>query len=209
MSRLLAAVLLTLLVLVVAPSANAGAPAAAGLFPNATVVRVYMYESGEKKLDARIMRDFKTLTSDAVPSKGVALSAVQVTQVKRAFTRATGDQAIGACFFPRHGFVFEDATGKVVGTLDVCFECSNYSIDAPGYKEKAKAIYDRYRQPDDKWDEKVARKQTVEIDRLRAEYNMPATDTPIDWKGLAALVEAANMPTVPKPADYERLRAGD
>lgn len=200
----IAAAMLAALALVVVRPADAGAPKAAELFPNAAVVKVYMYE-GTPQRDGGVMRDFKTLTPGAVPSAGVALSATQVAQVKRALTRATGDQAIGACFFPRHGFVFQDAAGKVVGTLDVCFECSNYSIDAPGYREKAKAIYDRHRQPDDAWDEKIARKQTAEIDRLRAEYDMPPTDAPIDWKGLAAIVEAANMPTAPKPADYKRL----
>jgi hypothetical protein len=205
MLRFSIAAMLTAFALAAALPANAGAPKAAGLFPNATVVKLYMYE-GSEKIEGGVMKDFKTLTPDAVPSTGVTLNATQMAQVKRAFTRATGDQAIGACFIPRHGFVFEDAAGKVVGTLDVCFECSNYSIDAPGYREKAKAIYDRHRQPDGDWDEKIARKQTAEINRLRAEYNMAPTDAPIDWKGLAAIVEAANMPTAPKPADYERLR---
>ena len=199
----------TALALVMALPADAGAPKVAELFPNATVVKVYMYEGSEKKLDGGVMKDFRTLTPDAVPSAGVTLNATQMALVKRAFTHATGDQAIGACFVPRHGFVFEDAAGKVVGTLDVCFECSNYSIDAPGYREKAKAIYDRYRQPDGKWDEKIARKQTAEVDRLRAEFNMAPTNAPIDWKALAAIVEAANMPTAPKPADYQRLRAAN
>lgn len=189
--------------------AGAGAPKRAELFPNATAVKVYMYESGEAKLDARVMRDFKTLTPDAVPAAGFALSAAQVGQVKRAFTKATGDQAIGACFFPRHGFVFTDAAGKVVGTLDVCFECTNYSIDAPGYREKEKAIYDRHKQPDDGWDEKIARKAAAEVNKLRAAFNMPPTDAPIDWKGLEALVAAADMPTAPKPADYSRLRTAN
>lgn len=209
MLRFSLATALTALALAAALPAKAGAPEAAGLFPNATVVKVYMYESSEKKLEAGVMKDFKTLTPDAVPSTGVTLDTKQAAQVKRAFTRATGDQAIGACFFPRHGFVFEDAAGKVVGTLDVCFECSNYAIDAPGYREKAKAIYDRHRQPDGEWDEKIARKQAAEINRLRAEYNMAPTDAPIDWNGLAAIVQAANMPTVPKPADYERLRTAN
>lgn len=209
MLRFSIAAALTALALTAALPANAGTPEAADLFPTATVVKVYMYEGSEKKLDGGVMKDFKTLTPDAVPSTGVTLDAKQVAQVKRAFTRATGDQAIGACFIPRHGFVFQDADGKVVGTLDVCFECSNYSIDAPGYREKAKAIYDRHRQPDGEWDEKIARKQTAEINRLRAEYNMAPTDAPIDWKALAAIVTAAKMPTVPKPADYERLRAAN
>jgi hypothetical protein len=154
------------------------------------------------------MRDFKTVTPDAVPGRGVTLSAADVTRVKRAFTQATGDQAVGACFFPRHGFVFEDGAGKVVGTLDVCFECSNYSIDAPGYREKVAAIYERHKQPEGDWSEKIARKQTAEIDRLRAEYKMAATNAPIDWKALESIVTAANMPTAPKRVDYDRFRTG-
>lgn len=206
MPRLSLAALLAAFALVVVLPADGGAPEAAKLFPDAAVVKVFMYEA-TPPLDGGVMRDFKTLIPSAVPAAGVALSTAQADQIKQAFARPTGDQAIGACFVPRHGFVFEDAAGKVVGTLDVCFECSNYSIDAPGYKEKAKVIYDRYRQPDGEWDEKIVRKQTAEIDRLRAEYNMPPTETPIDWKGLAAVVEAANMPPTPKPADYERLRS--
>jgi hypothetical protein len=44
-----------------------------------------------------------------VPKAGIALSAEQVARVKTAFSKPTGDQGHAACFFPRHGLVFEDA----------------------------------------------------------------------------------------------------
>jgi hypothetical protein len=93
----------------------------------------------------------------------------------------------------------------VIGTLDVCFECTNYSIKAPGYDDAVKPIYERYAKIGD-WNEKLQRKQTAEVDKVRAAYDMPPTDAPIDWKGLEALVGELGLPPQPKPADYDRLR---
>lgn len=201
MNRLLMAIAL---VVATACDAGTGAPPHE-LFAKAASVKLYMYEGGER-LDVGILKDFRALNPTAIPAKGLALSPAQVARVKRAFTVATGDQAVAACFVPRHGFVFEDAKGQVIGTLDVCFECSNYSIGAPGYDAQVKPIYARYEQPADKWDEKLQRAQQAEVNRLRATFDMPPTDAPIDWHGLAALVGEFGLPTEPKPADYERLR---
>ena len=202
MNRLLIGI--ALLVAVVA-DAGAGAPPQAEMFSKAASVKLYMYEGGER-LDIGVLKDFRTLNASAVPVEGLTLSTEQAARVKRAFTVATGDQAVAACFVPRHGFVFEDAKGEVIGTLDVCFECSNYSIKAPGYDEQVKPIYARFEQPDGKWDEKIHRKQQAEVDKLRATFDMPPTNAPIDWLGLAKLVNEFGLPTEPKPADYARLR---
>lgn len=196
-------IVIALVVLAIA-DARAGAPLPE-LFAKAASVKLYMYDGGER-LEVGVLRAFRTLNPTAVPASGIPLSAKQVARVKRAFTVATGDQAVAACFVPRHGFVFEDAKGQVIGTLDVCFECSNYSIGAPGYDAQVKPVYARYEQPTDGWDEKVQRKQKVEVDRVRASFDMPPTDAPIDWVGLASLVNELGLPTEPKPADYERLR---
>jgi hypothetical protein len=150
------------------------------------------------------MLDFATLDRSAVPGTGITLDAKQAERVKRAFTVATGDQALGACFIPRHGFVFEDAQGKTIGTLDVCFECTNYAIRAPGYDEKVKPIYARYEKSE--WSEKLQRRQDAEVDKLRLAFDMPPTKAPVDWKGLAALVTELGLPPQPKPEDYARLR---
>jgi hypothetical protein len=184
-----------------ATHAVAGAPE---LFAKAATVKVYMYDADPERRPG-ILREFRTLDPTAVPGSGIALTAKQTTGVKRLFTVATGDQALGACFVPRHGLVFEDAQGQVIGTLDVCFECTNYSINAPGYDERVKPVYERYAKVGD-WNEKLQRKQTAEVDKIRATFDMPATNAPIDWKGLEALLSELGLPTQPKPADYERLR---
>lgn len=181
--------------------ANAGAPE---LFAKAATVKVYMYDADPEKRPG-ILREFRTLEPTAVPGNGVALNAKQIARVKQTFTAASGDQALGACFVPRHGLVFEDAQGQVIGTLDVCFECTNYSLNAPGYDERVKPVYDRYAQLGN-WNEKLQRKQTAEVDKVRAAFDMPPTDAPIDWKSLEALLAELGMPAKPKPADYERLR---
>lgn len=202
MTRLLT--LITLALLMTAHQAYAGAPPSE-LFAKAATVRVYMYE-GDPKAAPGVLTEFRTLNASAVPAKGLALTAKQGERVKHTFAVATGDQALGACFVPRHGFVFEDAEGKVIGTLDVCFECTNYSINAAGYNEKVKPIYDRYAKLG-QWDEKLQRKQQAEVDQIRAAFDMPPTDAPIDWKGLEALVNELGLPPQPKQADYDRLRS--
>ena len=190
--------------LAAAADAWAGAPPPAELFAKAVTIRVYLYDADPTK-NPGIMRDFHTLDATAVPGKGITLDAKQAERVKHAFTVATGEQALGACFVPRHGFVFEDAKGEVIGTLDVCFECTNYSIDAPGYKAGVQPVYDRFAKLG-QWTEKRQRKQTHEVDAVRATFDMPPTDAPVDWKGLEALVIELGLPPKPKPADYERLR---
>jgi hypothetical protein len=187
-----------------AASAWAGGPPPSELFAKAATVKVYLYD-GDPTKNPGIMRDFQKLDATAAPETGIVLDAKQTERVKRAFTMASGDQALGACFVPRHGFVFEDAKGQVVGTLDVCFECTNYSIDAPGYKAGVQPVYDRFAKLG-QWTEKLQRKQTSEVDAVRATFDMPPTDTPVDWKGLAALVTELGLPPQPKPADYDRLR---
>jgi hypothetical protein len=58
----------------------------------------------------------------------------------------------------------------------------------------------------DEYDEKLWRAQVAEIDGIRAKFDMPASDAPIDWVGLAALVTELGLPTEPEPSDYARLR---
>lgn len=197
----LSALIALMLLCAHATHAVAGVPE---LFSKAATVKVYMYDADPEKRPG-ILREFRTLDPTAVPSTGIALNGKQAAGVKRLFTVATGDQALGACFVPRHGLVFEDASGQVIGTLDVCFECTNYSISAPGYDEKVKPVYERYAKLGD-WNEKLQRKQTAEVDKIRATFDMPPTDAPIDWKSLEALLGELGLPTQPKPADYERLR---
>jgi hypothetical protein len=108
-------------------------------------------------------------------------------------------------FLPAPRLGLRRCRGRVIGTLDVCFQC-NYATDAPGYRELAKPVRDRYDQMTDEYDEKLWRAQVAEIDGIRAKFDMPASDAPIDWVGLAALVTELGLPTEPEPSDYARLR---
>jgi hypothetical protein len=192
--------LLLVLALALVPPASAGG---ALLFPDAVTVKAYMFESDHGR---GVFQDFATLDATAVPGAGVPLSPAQVARLKLAFAEPSGEQGAAACFNPRHGFVFYDAKGTVVGTLDICFECTNTSVNSPGYDAKAKPVYERFKQPDDSWDEKLHRKQMAAVDRVRATFGMPSVNAPVDWKRLEMLVRELGMPPEPKPADYERLR---
>lgn len=194
---------LLVVALVLVSGASCGTAPGMVLFPTAVAVKAYMFEGD---LGRGVFQDFATLDPSAVPTQGVALAAGQTERVKRAFAAASGEQGAAACFNPRHGFVFYDAKGLVVGTLDVCFECTNTSVNAPGYEARVKPIYERFRQPDNGWDEKLHRQQQAEVNRLRAEYGMPPVDAPVDWRGLEALVRELGMPPQPTPADFERVR---
>jgi hypothetical protein len=196
--------LLLVLALAFVPSASCGPAPGVELFPAAVSVKAYMFEGEEP--GRGVFYDFATLDPSAVPAQGVSLSPAQVARVKRAFSAPTGEQGAAACFNPRHGFVFYDAKGQVVGTLDVCFECTNTSVNAPGYNARIQPVYDRFKQPEDGWDEKLHKRQTVEVNRVRAEYGMPPVDPPVDWKGLEALVRELGMPPQPVAADFARVR---
>ncbi|MFM9864795.1 MAG: hypothetical protein ACKVRO_14430 [Micropepsaceae bacterium] len=194
---------LLVLALAVASGASCGSAPGAVMFPQAVAVKAYMFDGD---LGRGVFQDFSTLHATAVPVQGVALAGRHIERLKRGFTVASGEQGAAACFNPRHGFVFYDAKGQVVGTLDVCFECTNTSINAPGYNERVKPIYERFKQPGDTWDDKLHSQQQAEVNKLRAEFGMPPVDAPVDWKGLEALVREVGMPPVPSPADFNRVR---
>lgn len=197
--------ILLVLMLGFVPSASCGPSPGVELFPTAVAVKAYMFEGEEP--GRGVFQDFATLDPSAVPAQGVSLSPSQVARVKRAFAAPTGEQGAAACFNPRHGFVFYDAKGQVVGTLDVCFECTNFSVNAPGYNARVQPVYDRFKQPDDGWDEKLHKQAMVEVNGVRAGYGMPPVDPPVDWKGLEALVRELGMPPTPAAADFARVRA--
>ncbi|NOT42852.1 MAG: hypothetical protein HOP13_20420 [Alphaproteobacteria bacterium] len=195
----------TLLVLALAAAAGTSCGSAPGvaLFPQAVAVKAYLFDGD---LGRGVFQDFATLHATAVPARGIGLAEGHVARLKRGFAIASGEQGAAACFNPRHGFVFYDAKGQVVGTLDVCFECTNTSTSAPGYEARVKPIYERFKQTGDTWDDKLHAQQQAEVNKLRAEFGMPPVDAPVDWNGLEALVRELGMPPQPTPADFERVR---
>lgn len=186
MKQLLAFVLLTCLAV---GGSGAALAKSQELFPNAVNAKLYLYKGTGKGEDG-VLIGVKTLDATAVPREGIALSADQVARLKRVFTVATGEQTLDYCFKPQHGFVFEDADGKVVGTLDVSFACHRITTDAPGYRERASQATD-----------------LEEFRHLAAEFAMPPRDPPTDWETLAGIVTELGVPTEPTAADYAKFGA--
>lgn len=40
----------------------------------------------------------------------------------------TDKNSRGVCYIPRHGIVFCDKKGEVIGYIEICFECSNFQV---------------------------------------------------------------------------------
>jgi hypothetical protein len=61
-----------------------------------------------------------------IDPQGKLLSAEQSRRLLAAVTsdRGTGFRAL--CYYPHHAFVFFNAAGRPVGSLDVCFTCGTY-----------------------------------------------------------------------------------
>jgi hypothetical protein len=179
-------------------------PAPKGPFENAVKVRAFLY----KPDPSEIMSGFAALNPTAVPRDGITLSPGQLEDLRRALLPPTSERtAVAACFEPRHGFVFEDAQGRVIGTLDVCFECANYRYDAPGLFDQTKPISDRYDEATKgkPYDEKSYSAMQKEIDAVRTAHGIPPISHRLDWSALSRFVNSLGMPADPAPADYERL----
>ncbi|MDQ8192724.1 hypothetical protein [Roseibacillus persicicus] len=75
------------------------------------------------------------MNQSRTPEAGVLLTVEQVEKLKRAVTAEHSPHPIAMCFYPHHAFLFYDKTGDIVGQIDVCFKCSNYSGSPQGYAE--------------------------------------------------------------------------
>ena len=77
------------------------------------------------------------LNSTRIPKTGIPLDAKQVALLRSAITgpRPLPD-AYAACFDPHHAFVFYDHLGKVVGHIDICFQCAGYEATPKGFSDE-------------------------------------------------------------------------
>lgn len=177
------------------------------VFPKAVTVRAFLFEPHAD--GNSISSDLRAVNSTAVPRAGIRLSAQQINQLRRALVpRPQPPQyPVAACFSPRHGFIFEDAEGKVVGIVDACFECRGVSYDAPGFQARVKPIYDRFPRTNTAADQQLQIKLDAEVEQVRSEFGIPPSQEVVDWGALGKLVSALGLPAEPKPADYQRLGA--
>lgn len=177
------------------------------VFPKAVVVKAFIFDPADGH-GVSILQNFTTLNVTAAPVAGVRLTANQINRLKRALVMQPrpSEYTVGACFEPHHGFVFEDAQGKVVGTVDVCFNCLSKAYDAPGFVERANAINARRPKTNTAADQNVRRKLDTEVEQLRAELGMPSGWEVVHWESLADLVRELGLPIRPVATDYDRLR---
>lgn len=67
------------------------------------------------------------------PLDGILLTSTQVKKLESAVTGSHPEVFGAMCFYPHHGFVFFDKNGTIVGSIDICFKCSNYQGNPEGF----------------------------------------------------------------------------
>jgi hypothetical protein len=82
-----------------------------------------------------IVNDRGRLNPARYPKEGIPLGASQVNQLRKAVTGSHKPHNRAYCFNPHHAFVFYDASGKIVGNIDICFSCLNYHAVPKGFAE--------------------------------------------------------------------------
>ncbi len=96
-------------------------------FANLSDVRAYRFNWDDQCSFDGIVDDGGELNSTRWPLEGIVLNASQVSRLKAAVTGSHPCHPTAACFYPHHAFVFYDDQGRMVGYLNLCFLCSNYS----------------------------------------------------------------------------------
>lgn len=101
---------------------------------------------GDAKRIVAVAYDYKQeehpeVVVDGRLHKGVFLTsqALNDAQRKRLYSAITGANEhlkAAMCFEPHHGFVFYDASNKILGNLTICFGCNNYTHAPKGELSK-------------------------------------------------------------------------
>lgn len=114
-----------------------------GFIQFAEVRAYYMNWDDELSMDY-ITNPDRTLNETRLPLEGVLLNMAQVETLRKAVTGNHPVVESADCIYPHHAFVFFSDTGEVVGAIDLCFLCFNYSGHPKGYADNwdLGAIYD-------------------------------------------------------------------
>ena len=115
-------------------SATIASPAKAQWhFDGFTEIRAYRTNWHDKYAFERIRHSSGGLNPTRTPSIGVLLTPAQEEKLKAAVTVKHPDHPVAMCMLPHHAFVFFDASGGIVGSIDLCFICSNYRGSPTGF----------------------------------------------------------------------------
>jgi hypothetical protein len=129
---------------------SCSAPPPPPLFPDAVEVRV-TYGDGVLSIahDGTIHASMPYVSGrqDVPTTEGGALTRDEIALLRRSITYSATSQPVAMCCFPRHAFVFFGKDHRVLGQLQVCFQCGCARIfPAPAHDERLKYLV---------WDEKA------------------------------------------------------
>ena len=96
-------------------------------------VRAFRLNWENEQSVARILDGEGNLNPTRIPQDGFVLTNEQITTLGAAVTGEHSDHPIADCFYPHHAFIFYGESGEIVGHIDICFLCSNYSGEPQGY----------------------------------------------------------------------------
>jgi hypothetical protein len=96
-------------------------------------VRAFRLNWEDEQSVARILDRDGNLNPTRIPQDGFVLTNEQITTLEAAVTGDHPNHPIADCLYPHHAFIFYGESGEIVGHIDICFLCTNYSGEPQGY----------------------------------------------------------------------------
>ena len=102
-------------------------------FSGFSEVRAFRLNWDDKHSLDPILNQDGSLNVTRMPDTGMSLTDEQVEKLEAAVTGTHPEHPVADCLYPHHAFVFYDGSGKIVGHINLCFLCSNYSGEPSGF----------------------------------------------------------------------------
>lgn len=117
----------TLLISLICAAAHAGEKVKLWPAEAFTRVEAYCYDYTQDQRGASITFLDGSLHRGVIVSKAVKLDDAQILKLRKLLTEES-EEEFGEvdCYDPHHAFVFYDAEGKVLASVDICFLCESY-----------------------------------------------------------------------------------
>ena len=90
-------------------------------------VKFYLINPDEPSAFTPLVLGDGSLNETRLPKEGVALTDEQELALREALLRGRPDYPKAMCFYPHHSFVLLDSESRMLGVIDVCFQCLNHS----------------------------------------------------------------------------------
>ena len=96
-------------------------------------IRAYRVDWADKHNQEGILTTEGELRNERLPQEGVALNAKQSAKLHQVIMGEHPAHPPVDCYNPHHAFVFFDAEEKILGSVDICFMCSDYVSSHDGF----------------------------------------------------------------------------